>query len=131
VDEPVGHVDLAPTFCAVAGVPAPDWCQGEALPVGAGSGRERVITEWDSQFPQIGMKLRTIYRDGWVCTAYEAGPLYEGDEGELYDLAHDPLQWRNLWDDPDYRARRDELLTDLRDHLPPPRQPALTVEAPV
>ena len=28
VTDPVGHVDLAPTFCAIAGVPAPDWMQG-------------------------------------------------------------------------------------------------------
>jgi arylsulfatase A-like enzyme len=131
VAEPVGHVDLAPTFCAIAGTTTPPWCQGEALPLGPGSGRERVITEWDSQFPHIGMKLRSIYRDGWVCTAYEPGPLYNGDEGELYDLSADPLQWRNLWDEPGHRARRDELVIDLYDHLPPARQPALAVEAPV
>jgi len=131
VDEPVGHVDLAPTFCAIADTPVPSWCQGEALPQTRGSGRERVITEWDSQFPHIGMKLRSIYRDGWVCTAYEPGPLYNGDEGELYDLAEDPLQWHNLWDDPEYRVRRDELVIDLYDHLPATRQPALAVEAPV
>jgi arylsulfatase A-like enzyme len=131
VDEPVGHLDLAPTFCASAGVAVPDWCQGEVLPISPGSDRERVITEWDSQFPTVGMKLRTIYRDGWVCTAYEAGPLYDGDEGELYHLDEDPLQWRNLWDDPGYRSRRTELLDDLYDHLPDARQPALAVEAPV
>ncbi len=131
IEEPVGHLDLAPTFCAIAGVPVPDWVQGEVLPTAPGSGRERVITEWESQFPDIGMKLETIYRDGWVCTSYGAGPLYEGTEGELYDLAEDPLQWVNLWDDPAHRARREELLTDLADHLPAHREPALAVEAPV
>jgi len=131
IDEPVGHLDLAPTFCAIAGLNTPEWAQGSELPTEPGSGRERVITEWDSQFDQIGMKLRSIYRDGWVCTAYEAGPLYEGTEGELYDLAEDPLQWRNLWDEPAHRGRRNELVTDLYDNLPPSREPALTVEAPV
>ena len=58
VHEPVGHLDLAPTFCEIAGVDVPEWAQGEALPTGSGSGRERVITEWDSQFEHIGMKLR-------------------------------------------------------------------------
>ena len=52
------------------------------------------------------MRLRSIFREGWLCTAYEPGPLYEGTEGELYDLAEDPLQWRNLWDEPAYRPRR-------------------------
>ncbi len=77
------------------------------------------------------MHLRSISRDGWLCTAYEPGPLYEGTEGELYAMDEDPLQWRNLWDDPAYRARRDELVTDLYDNLPPERATKLAVEAPV
>jgi hypothetical protein len=95
----------------------------------------------------------TIYRDGWVCTVYEkstrdvgfpAEPVlkafgwqgavpdvvYAGTEGELYDLRNDPLQWRNLWDDPSARSRRSDLVADLYDHLPPARSPALRVEAP-
>ena len=131
VHEPVSHVDLAPTFCAIAGAPTPDWVQGRALPVAPGSDRAWAITEWDSQFEQIGMRLRSIYRPGWLCTAYEAGPLYEGTEGELYDMDEDPLQHHNLWDDPAYRARRAELVTDLYDNLPPARPDALAVEAPV
>ena len=49
----------------------PTGCEGAPLPTAPGSGRERVITEWDSQFAQIGMHLRTIYRDGYICTVYE------------------------------------------------------------
>ena len=45
--------------------------QGAPLPTASGSDRERVITEWDGQFRQLGMHLRTIYRDGFVCTVYE------------------------------------------------------------
>ena len=37
---------------------------------------------------------------------------------ELYNLADDPLQRVNLWDDPAHRATRDELIADLWDHLP-------------
>ena len=33
VAEPVGHVDLAPTFCEIAGLEAAEWMQGSALPV--------------------------------------------------------------------------------------------------
>ena len=90
-----------------------------------------MITEWDSDFEGAALHLRSIYRDGFVCTAYEKSNYYEGTEGELYDLAEDPLQWRNLWDDPAYRKRRDDLLADLRDHLPPRREPALVQVAPV
>jgi arylsulfatase A-like enzyme len=153
VPEPVGHLDLAPTFCAIAGVPVPAWVEGAPLPTAPGSGRERVITEWDSQFAQIGMHLRTIYRDGVVCTVYDPStrdtgwdlsrlygamgldlPLpdvrYDGTEGELYDLREDPLQWRNLWDDAGWARRKAELIAELRAHLPAPRRPALGVESP-
>ena len=29
--------------------------------------------------------------------------LYDGSEGELYNMTDDPLQWRNLWNDDGYR----------------------------
>jgi arylsulfatase A-like enzyme len=130
VPEPVGQLDLAPTFCEIAGLPVPAWMQGEPLPVAPGSGRERVITEWDSQFALTDMHLRSIYRDNYVCTVYEKGGMYDGTEGELYDLAQDPLQWRNLWNDPGYAQRKSDLRSDLYDHLPPAREPRLSVEAP-
>lgn len=145
VTDPVGQVDLAATFCEIAGLDVPDWCQGEPLPHADGSGRERALCEWDSQFPAWGMHLRTIFRDGWLCTAYEpstAGepngleksriamrlfgdalldPIdirYDGTEGELYNVIDDPHQWWNLWDDPAYRAVRDDLVSDLYASLP-------------
>jgi arylsulfatase A-like enzyme len=43
VPEPVGHVDLAPTFCAIAGVEPADWMQGSELPTAFGSRRERAL----------------------------------------------------------------------------------------
>ncbi|MHB1713005.1 MAG: sulfatase family protein [Acidimicrobiales bacterium] len=131
VPEPVGQIDLAATFCVIAGLPVAPWIQGEALPTAAGSNRERVITEWDSQFPEVDFHFRSIYRDGWLATAYEPGGHYDGSEGELYDLDEDPLQWHNRWGDPACASIRSDLVTDLYDHLPPAREPKLTVEAPV
>jgi arylsulfatase A-like enzyme len=131
VSDPVGQLDLAPTFCRIAGLPVPDWMQGSPLPTGDGEGRERVITEWESQFPSEGLHLRSLYRDGWLVTEYGAGGGYDGTEGELYDLSSDPHQWENRWSEPSLRSWRDDLIADLRDHLPAPRQPRLEVEAPV
>jgi arylsulfatase A-like enzyme len=149
VDDPVGHVDLAPTFLAIAGAPVPEAMQGRALT--DREPRQRVLTTFDSQFAAVGMHLRTMYRDGFICTAYlpstrdeggrfpfyervwlkgSAWPTYDGSEGELYDLKNDPLQRENLWSDPERRALRDELLADLRAHLPSRRSPALRVDAP-
>ena len=125
--------------------------QGAPLPTAPGSGRERVLCEWDSQFPGYGMHLRSIYRDGWLCTVYEPstvgepngleeffaatgmfgggiGPIssvaYDGTEGELYNVDDDPHQWENRWDDPACKALREDLVADLYDSLPAERKRA-------
>jgi arylsulfatase A-like enzyme len=135
VTRPVGLVDLAPTFCAIAGLPVPAWMEGRPLPVDDDDadrrGFERVLTEWDSVLFGVGVHLRTITRDGWVCTAYRAGTVHDGTEGELYDLAEDPLQRVNRWDDPACAALRRDLLADLWDHQPEQVTPLRRVEAPV
>ena len=109
VATPVGLVDLAPTFCSIAGVAPTEWMQGRALPVddadAEARGFERVLTEWDSELFGVGVHLRTVTRDGWVCTAYRPGYVHDGTEGELYSLADDPLQQVNRWDDPASRER--------------------------
>jgi arylsulfatase A-like enzyme len=140
VRDPVGQVDLVPTFCQIAGAPLPEWAQGTPLPVADGEpGHERALCEWDSQFPGYGMHLRSIYRDGWLCTVYERSTggepngraevlgdsvltptanQYDGTEGELYRVDEDPHQWHNRWDDPACAALRGDLVADLYDSLP-------------
>jgi len=135
VTAPVGLVDLAPTFCEIAGLAPSDWMQGSALPTddadAASRGFERQLTSWDSELFGVGVYLRTITRDNWVCTAYLPGAVHDGTEGELYSLADDPLQQHNRWDDPAVKAIRDDLLSDLWDNQPPEHSPRLTLEAPV
>ena len=90
-----------------------------------------VVTEWDSELLGVAVHLRTITRDGWVCTTYGAGTVHDGTEGELYVLADDPLQQVNRWDDPALRSVRDDLIDGLRAHSRPARTPRLPLEAPV
>jgi arylsulfatase A-like enzyme len=131
VSTPVGLVDLAPTFCLIAGIAAADWMEGAPLPVDDTGGPERVLTEWDSELFGVDVHLRTITRDGWVCTAYRPGTAHDGTEGELYDLVDDPLQRVNRWDDPSQRSRRDDLLDDLWASQPVAHQPKILLQAPV
>ena len=135
VHAPVGLVDLAPTFCAIAGLAPGEHMEGRALPVGdadaAARGFERVLTEWDSELFGVDVHLRTVTRRGWVATVCGPGVLHDGTEGELYHLDEDPLQQRNLWDDPGARAVRDDLVADLRAHQPVLREPRLLLQAPV
>ncbi len=135
VTKPVGIVDLAPTFCTIAGLPVPPWMEGKPLPTDDADaqtrGFERVLTEWDSELFGVGVHLRTITRDGFVCTTYQPGYAHDGTEGELYDLTLDPLQEVNRWDDPSLASLRSDLIADLWDHQPPMHAPLRRVEAPV
>jgi hypothetical protein len=151
---PVGNVAIAPPFCAIAGLAVPSWMDGVPLPTSdqdpAARSCERIISTFDSQFAAVGMHLRTIYRDGHLCTIYERSttheggafpiywaiwgrgsqvPRYDGSEGELYACDDDPHQHENLWNDPSRRRLRDELVADLRAHLPPLAR-RLRVESP-
>ena len=125
-------VDLAPTFCRIAGTEPPAWLQGRPLPAGPDDpAPERVLTEWDSELFGVDVHCRTVTRDGWVCTTYLPGTSHDGTEGELYDLADDPLQQVNRWDDPACRSHRSDLLADLWDSQPAPFPGHLELEAPV
>ena len=131
IEEPVGHIDLVATFCEIAGVPVPEWNEGAALPKVRGSDRERVLTEWDCEHRGTTTFIRSIYRDGWLCSAYEKGTLYEGTEGELYDLRNDPHQFENRWDDAEAAGMKGDLVADLYDHLPAPPDSKRAWESPV
>ncbi|MDZ7684941.1 MAG: sulfatase-like hydrolase/transferase [Gammaproteobacteria bacterium] len=69
VNEPVGHLDLAATFCHIAGIECPDWIEGRCLPAddadAKAADREYVLTEWDSEHGPVDMHLKSIYhREG-------------------------------------------------------------------
>ena len=125
VGQPVGHVDLARTIAAAAGIAPDPRMEGAPLPTTPGNDRERVITEWDGGYSGESVTLRTICRDGYVCTVCEPGTAHAGTEGELYDLSLDPRQFVNLWDDGSRQSLKRELIADLYDNLPPARVPAL------
>jgi arylsulfatase A-like enzyme len=135
VQAPVGLVSLAATFADIAGLPRPTYTEAPRLPVSDAEartlGHERVLTEWDSVLFGKIVRLRTICRDNWVCTAALDGTMNRRGEGELYDLANDPLQRNNLWDDANHQAIRDDLLADLWANLPTTAMPLRTVDAPV
>ena len=136
VTTPVGLLDLAPTFCRIAGIEVPGWMDGLPLPLsddaGGVHGRRGVLTEWDSVHPNgTEVHLQSVFLDDLLYTRYEAGTCHDGTEGELYDLAEDPLQRVNLWSDPERRSIRDDLGTALEDALPERSQPVLMAESPV
>ena len=121
VDSPVGIIDLAPTFCEIAGVEVPDSMQGKPLPVsnadGDSQGREYTFSQYESHTPDASIIMNSMFANGIKCILYERSKTYEGTEGELYDLNEDPGELVNLWDDPQYAAVKAEMIETIRKDL--------------
>lgn len=106
-------VDLFPTFCAAANVPAPLEVEGVSqLDVWTGeqtSARRAVVVE---EQPNNGRFVQRILLQGqWKLAWYAGDPL-----GELYDMQADPHQIHNLWSDPAHRATREHMISLLLEH---------------
>lgn len=106
-------IDLGATVLARAGLAPPNGFQG--LDVISGTtpqklaARRGIIVEEDELGDHLGtddpIRTRTFIDGNWRLT------LYDGTEhSELFDLANDPLEIRNLWADEDYRIKRAELV---------------------
>ena len=99
-------VDLAPTFLSAAGLSIPGVIQGlDQLPAwqGGSSVRSMAVAEFRHQPTKI--HIRTYIGDRYKITVYR-----DRDYGELFDLASDPLEHHNLWDEPSAFEIRSEML---------------------
>jgi arylsulfatase len=107
-------VDIMPALLQACDVPPEPGVQGEsmlpALRGEAGPYREWALVEHREE-PQ-GMQTKTLVTERYKVTYYPGHPF-----GELFDLYVDPQEYQNLWDVPDYRALRGELLEKLLEAL--------------
>jgi len=108
---PVLNIDIAPTLLDLAGVEVPSTMQGTSLvPILEGASP----VDWRSDFFVEHLfdhaeipKHEGVRGERYKYARYfEQEPVYE----ELYDLLVDPMETRNLAQDPDYL----EILTELR-----------------
>ncbi|MDD9955283.1 MAG: sulfatase-like hydrolase/transferase [Anaerolineaceae bacterium] len=152
----VSIVDILPTLCEATGIPVPDGVQGRSLwPLLSGDDWPREefasayaeqgfgglhYTEDDDFDPQQDGFHPAISFDelnGWTQSG-NMRMLRRGDwkllfdmqgRGQLYNLAQDPVELNDLYDDPACAAIRGELLAELlawtlraQDPLPHPRR---------
>jgi len=113
-DELIGHVDIAPTILDLAGVELPDSVEGRSLlPVlrRQAEPRSAILTEFHSGY-RPDLNIKTIHTPEWILSYYPGKPY-----GELYDRQRDPNQFVNLYDKPELRSVRDELIVQLLDEL--------------
>jgi arylsulfatase A-like enzyme len=106
-------VDLAPTILAAAGLPAPQAMQGvNQLPVWTGAAadaRDHVIVE--NRHQPTAVHLRTYIEQRHKLTVYRGQPW-----GDLFDLAEDPGEIVNRYDDPAYATVRHDLALRALDY---------------
>ncbi len=125
-----GTIDIAQTMLDLAGLAGYNGMQGHSLlPAIAGDAplRQAMLVEEDGQRPMFGFpdapRVRTVITPTTRMSVYADAPW-----GELYDLAHDPLESENRWSDLPLRARHLELLAqstlELADRSPAPTRTA-------
>ncbi|MEM1233080.1 MAG: sulfatase-like hydrolase/transferase [Pseudomonadota bacterium] len=109
VDEPVSTLDLAATFADYAGTQPglpQHGCSLRALAEGRPDPRRYAMNEWELLPTRAGvaLSLRTVRTKTMKLTVDALSGM-----GEMYDLAADPDEMCNVFDDADYAARRAEL----------------------
>ncbi|MCD6291274.1 MAG: sulfatase-like hydrolase/transferase [Anaerolineae bacterium] len=110
VDDFITHVDFAPTFLELAGVPIPEEMAGRSLLPFL---RDERPTDWrDTHYTQFnGVEL--YYTQRSVMTR-EFKYVYNGfDFDELYDLRNDPHEMVNVADRPEYQEIKRELVRKM------------------
>jgi arylsulfatase A-like enzyme len=109
-------IDLAPTLLGFAGIEVPDYMQGRDL-------SEPLANKGDVDRGWVYTELFQAYWGPfvhcWTVRTHKAKYTYFGHDrdGHLFDLASDPDERRNVFDDPNYRALRDEMVELLQHEL--------------
>jgi arylsulfatase A-like enzyme len=110
VTDLVALFDLGPTILELAGLSPPKWMEARSLrPHIAGEPvepREYVFAEHAGDRILDGTTFMTMVRSQrWKLVHFA-----DNEEGQLFDLADDPDEVRNLWHDPAQAARKRTLL---------------------
>jgi len=115
-DEMVQNLDFAQTFLEAAGAAIPDDMQGESLmPILTGN-----LEQWDREnvyyhYYEYPAEHAVKRHYGMANKRYKLIHFYHDvDEWELYDLAKDPHEMQNVYDDPAYAEIREELKEELK-----------------
>lgn len=114
IDDLVSLFDLGPTVLELAGAPVDDSMAAESfVPALEGddawAGRDVVFAEHARTGILRATEFMTMVRtDDWKLVHF-----VDHDDGQLFDLRADPEEETNLWDDPDVRDVKRDLLDTL------------------
>jgi arylsulfatase A-like enzyme len=113
VTDLVALFDFAPTILDFAGVEVPSWMEATSLQPffedGPAPERNRVYAEHSNDALLTGTRFMTMILDGSMKLVH----FVDSDQGMLFDLARDPNEQVNLWDDPKHAEIRDRLVAEI------------------
>jgi arylsulfatase A-like enzyme len=155
-DALVSHLDLYPTICELAGIPAPEWTQGRSLlPLARGEAdaiHDAIFSEinyhvaYEPQRAVRTTRYKYIRHFGARDTVYvantDSGPsksalLVAGyadapiAHEQLYDLLFDPQERHNLADEPELWPMLDEMRARLDTWMQRTDDPLLAGDVPL
>jgi arylsulfatase A-like enzyme len=101
--------DLFPTLCGLAGIPVPETVDGQSL-VPLFKGERKQIRE--STFYAYRNFQRAVRTRGWKLIRYTVNGK---ETTQLFHLAKDPWETRNLADNRSYKQQLQRLNSELKD----------------
>ena len=132
-DDLASTIDISTTILDRAGIGPFNGMKGKSLIPSIrneGFSREHLLIEYNDGGARLGFetpaRVRTI-----ITSSYKFNIYLDQDWGELYDLAIDPSETNNLWDDSNYSNIKAKLslsmnqeLIGLMDESPKSKRPA-------
>ncbi len=127
IDDLVLNIDLAPTILDLAGVERPASTQGSSLVPLLEDGKDQWRSDFLFQYFNEASNPRRMQREiqgvrnkrwKYIRTSDEEVPE------ELYDLKNDPIEYKNLVNDPAHRATLNALRKRLKELQEETRMPA-------
>ena len=107
ISDPIYYQDIMPTTLALAGAKIPDYVDFQnLLPILQSEGK----TKYEAIYGAYTDLQRSVTKDGWKLIVYP-----KIDRKRLYHLAEDPLEMKDLSEDPAHSAKLKYLHTELRD----------------
>jgi arylsulfatase A-like enzyme len=113
-DVMVQNIDYAPTFLQVAGITVPSWMQGiSQVPVMTGTKKtiDRKVLYY--HFYEYGADHTVLQHLGIRGERYKLIYFYTANEWELYDLAKDPGEQKNLANNATYKPVLEMMKKEL------------------
>jgi uncharacterized sulfatase len=109
-DALISFVDFAPSILSICGCNIPRTMSG----IDQSSvflGKKKSLRNW--ALVENRHEPTTIYLKTYIEKRYKITVYYRRNYGELFDLKKDPFEYNNLWDEPEYKELKNEMIKKL------------------